>query len=159
MCAGDEQALKWTPASTGVTQEGSWTCWDTSPTLISQTSLHPCASNHEQCCGRDIASVGIQYVSTFHDTAALVELTYEVWPSCGDGLYLSLNLIRQFEEVVVHSQGFVMSHEPPHRKAIEKVIAIYPGDTLLLLVDPGTNHDCDGVYVHEFRLWQSSSQG
>ena len=154
MLLGSVTDLAWVPAENNNVQDGHWACNDSSPTSIGPTSMHPC---NGQCCQSDKAKVGIQYTSNIHDATALVDVTFEVWPSCGDGLHLSWTWHRKETSLVLFSAFFPKSTSKPHRESVEKTISLVPGDILVLLADPGENHDCDGVYVHDIRVWQSVS--
>ena len=154
--AGREKALQWAPADGLLTENGKWTCSDSPLGFITQTSLHPCALPNEQCCEADAAAVGVRYVSNLWDMAALIELTFEVWPTCGDGLTLQWVLTHANTSTTLMSKEFTAAAEArPYRETVEKTLALFPGDDLLFLVSPGANHDCDGVYVHDIKIWQS----
>ncbi len=154
--SGFEKGLTWQAAGTSKTEDGKWACSDSSQAFISQTTLHPCSLPNRQCCQANTAAVGVRYVNNLWDDSALVEVTFEVWPTCGDGLSLKLILKQNSTSSVLLYKAFpALISSPPHRETFEKIIAVFPGDSLLFLVQPGANHDCDGVYVHDIKLWQS----
>lgn len=158
MLTGAEKGLTWQAAGTSKTEDGKWSCSDSSQAFISQTTLHPCSLLNHQCCQANTAAVGIRYISNLWDQAALAEVTFEVWPTCGDGLALQFILTQNSTSSVLLSKTFpALDVSPPHRETFEKTIAIFPGDSLLFLVQPGANHDCDGVYVHDIKVWQSKA--
>ena len=157
--AGAEKGLVWETGDTPTTEDGKWVCNDSSQAFISQTTLHPCSLPNHDCCQATTAAVGVRYVSNLWDEAALVEITFEVWPTCGDGLSLHFILTQNNSSSVLFSKVFpALDVSPPHRETFEKVLAIFPGDSLLFLVQPGANHDCDGVYVHDIKIWQSEAK-
>lgn len=41
----------------------------------------------------------------------------------------------------------------PRRQTIEVLIDIRPGDQIDFVVDPRHNHDCDGLYIIEAKIW------
>ncbi len=156
--AGGEKGLTWQTSDTAITEDGKWACNDSSQAFISQTTLHPCSLPNHGCCQATTAAVGVRYVSNLWDEAALVEITFEVWPTCGDGLSLQFILTQSNSSSILFSNVFpAVDVSPPHRETFEKVLAIFPGDSLLFLVQPGANHDCDGVYVHDIKIWQSKA--
>ena len=118
--------------------------------------MHPCAFRGA-CCGKDSAVVGIKYVSDFWDAAALLDITFEVWPTCGDGLTLECIFVQQqtLTSVKLFTKTFSPSEARPHREQIVQTVPLTPGDMLMLLVDPLQNHDCDGVYVQDMKIWRS----
>lgn len=157
MSAGIQKGLQWNASHEGVVESGQWICGESSPMFISQTSMHPCALPDQKCCQANKAAVGVVYVSNLWDMAASVELTFEVWPTCGDGMSVHWTLTHGNESTTLFSRQFTATADsPPHRETIEKSIALFPGDSLMFLVNPGTNHECDGVYVHDIKVWQSS---
>lgn len=154
--SGTEKGLTWQAAQSSITEDGKWACNNASQAFISQTTLHPCSLPNHQCCQANTAAVGVRYVSNLWDRAALVEVTFEVWPTCGDGLSLLFTLTQNNTSSVLLFKVFpALDVSPPHRETFEKVISMFPGDSLLFLVQPGANHDCDGVYVHDIKVWQS----
>lgn len=158
LLTGAEKGLTWQAGSTSKTEDGKWACSDSAHAFISQTILHPCSLPNHQCCQASTAAVGIRYVSNLWDEAALVEITYEVWPTCGDGVSLHFILTQNSTSSVLLFKAFPASDvSPPHRETFEKNVAMFPGDSLLFLVQPGANHDCDGVYIHDMKVWQSKA--
>ncbi|DBA72316.1 TPA: hypothetical protein ACH3X2_010559 [Trebouxia sp. C0005] len=138
-----------------------WACDTDSPASISQTSLHPCASRPVEggvCCGRKLTVVGVRYVSNIRDPSAFLDLTFEVWPTCGDGLVVEGVLVNQqnLESRKLFSKAFAPSSDPPQRETVAQTIPLLPGDSLVVLVDPLDNHDCDGVYIQDIKLWTST---
>ncbi len=153
---GAEKGLTWQAAGTSKTEDGKWICSDSSQAFVSQNTLHPCSLPSHQCCQANTAAVGVRYVSNLWDEAALVEVAFEVWPTCGDGLSLQLIFTQNSRSYVLLLKTFLASDvSPPHREIFQKSIAIFPGDSLTFVVQPGANHDCDGVYVHDIKIWQS----
>lgn len=158
MTAGHEKALQWKTDDGLLTGTGRWTCNDSSSAFITRSTLHPCALENQQCCHSGIAAVGLRYVSNIWDMAALAEVTFEVWPTCGDGVTLQWILTNSDQSTSLFFRNFTVTPESrPHRETFEQSIALFPGDNLLFLVHPGANHDCDGVYVHDIKIWQSQS--
>ena len=41
----------------------------------------------------------------------------------------------------------------PQRQTIEVPLDIRPGDQIDFVVDPRHNHDCDGLYIIELKIW------
>lgn len=117
--------------------------------------MHPCTSVGSLCCNARLSVVGLRYTSDLWDQAATVRLTFEIWPSCGDGLTLTWVLTHNQNQESLFKKTFLQSAQPPHRETVEKRVSLLPGDTLLLSVHPGLNHDCDGVYIHDMQVWQS----
>ncbi len=155
---GGEKALTWAAAESGQTEDGKWTCRNSSQAFVSQTTLHPCALPDQQCCQADAAAVGVRYASSLWDKSALAEVTFEVWPTCGDGLSLQWILTQDGKQQQLFAKAFAASaNSPPHRETVERTIPLFPGDSLLFVVQPGANHDCDGVYVHDIKVWQSKA--
>lgn len=89
--------------------------------------------------------------------AALVEITYEVWPCCGDGLRIEVILIHGSRSNMLYSRSYLVSESPPHRETVEKITPIVPGDFIMVLVHPNDDHDCDGVYIEDIKVWSSNS--
>ena len=155
--AGNDSPLEWTAADGGLTENGKWTC-SGSPNhpFIGRTAMHPCALPGQECCQGHKAAVGVRYVSNLWDMAASAELTFEVWPTCGDGLTINWILTHGNTTTTLFSKEFTAAAESvPHRETIQLTIAVFPGDTLMFVVSAGANHDCDGVYIHDITVWAS----
>ena len=43
----------------------------------------------------------------------------------------------------------------PQRQTLEVPLDILPGDQIDFVVDPRHNHDCDGLYIIELKIWPS----
>ena len=41
----------------------------------------------------------------------------------------------------------------PQRQTLEVPLDIRPGDEIDFVVDPRHNHDCDGLYIIELKIW------
>lgn len=41
----------------------------------------------------------------------------------------------------------------PQRQTLEVPLDIRPGDQIDFIVDPRHNHDCDGLYIIEAKIW------
>lgn len=39
------------------------------------------------------------------------------------------------------------------RKKFHAHLDLAPGDVLEVVLDPRTNHDCDGLYIADFKIW------
>ncbi len=117
--------------------------------------LHPCSSFDGECCSEDVAPVGLQYSSSSNIPDAKVELSYEVWPQCGDGLVVTL----------IHFHGnftqtlFATDFEPGMKKAqlqvAEYSVGLKTASTLRLVAYPRDSHDCDAVQIHSFKIWRT----
>ena len=57
-------------------------------------------------------------------------------------------------EIIVNA-GYdtVLKTSRPQRQKLEVPINIRPGDQLDFVVDPRNNHDCDGLYIVEAKIW------
>lgn len=64
----------------------------------------------------------------------------------------------QQRQLKLFEADFAQSTGPPHRETIQKTVQLLPGNSLLLSVRPRLNHDCDGVYIHDIRVWRSVPQ-
>ena len=103
----------------------------------------------------DTAAVGLQFVSYMWDQAALLKVTFEVWPLCGDGLAITLTLNDYNASRTLFHKSFKPSAGPAHREVIEETISIMPGTVFLFYVEPNLDHDCDGVYLQDIEIWQN----
>ena len=120
--------------------------------------MHPCISLTGRCCGSNKAGVEVEHILSLADKRALLEVEFEVWPSCGDGLTLSLTHTRPMGTLTLFTKYFEASQKTPHRESLQKFIQIEPGEALRFRADPGSNQDCDGVFVQDIRLWTSRSE-
>ena len=154
-CPGIASPLLWRGAPNNVTADGLWRCSEGTLPFAGQTTLHPCVSSKSSCCGGSKAGIELEHVLSLFDQRALLEVEFEVWPNCGDGLALSLTHTRSSGTVTLFTKHFDAPSETPHRESLQKFIQIVPGDLLRLRVDPGANQDCDGVFVQDIRLWTS----
>ncbi len=153
--AGIASPLQWRGAPNNVTADGLWRCADGTLPFAGQTTLHPCTSSKGGCCGGNKAGVEIEHTLSLADSRALLEVEFEVWPNCGDGLTLSLTHTRSAGTATLFTKYFEAPSENPHRESLQKFIQIVPGDLLRLRADPGNNQDCDGVFIQDIRLWAS----
>ena len=57
-------------------------------------------------------------------------------------------------EIIVNA-GYdtVAKTSRPQRQKLEVPIDIRPGDQIDFVVDPRNNHDCDGLYIVELKIW------
>lgn len=60
---------------------------------------------------------------------------------------------RQPEVIVNAGYDPVSKTSRPQRQKLEVPITFQPGDQLDLVVDPRHNHDCDGLYIVELKIW------
>lgn len=157
MRAGRETGLQWIAANTGNTKDGRWSCRGSSQGFIAHTSMHPCVSEDGTCCDAASSSMGVRYISNTWDQAAQAVITFEVWPSCGDGFTLRWVVHQGFDQETIYTKTFLPSADPPYRESIEKTVPLSPGDSMVFSVHPGLNHDCDGVYIHDIQVWQSAT--
>ena len=88
----------------------------------------------------------------------MLEVTFEVWPDCGDGLTLEWTVQQGEEMSLLYAKAFpAVPHSAPHRQTVERTVTLTPGDSMFFGVKPGANHDCDGVYVHDIKVWESKA--
>lgn len=95
-------------------------------------------------------------LSEVHVQGARLELIWEAFTVCGDGvdLHVTFHPLQGSARTLVHH-----GHEPvptgskAHLQRTEQVLDVLPGDRLDFVIDPRANQDCDGVYIAEFRLW------
>lgn len=102
--------------------------------------------------------MGVRWASNLWDEAAQLEVTFEVWPTCGDGLTLQWTHTRGNSSALLFQKHFASAQGPPHRETVSKAIALKPGDSLFFWVQPHLDHDCDGVYIHSIEVWQSETR-
>jgi hypothetical protein len=135
-------------------QHGVWQCRNESLPYIhlGYKMIHPCAqSNH--CCGRDKAVPAIQYsVNSAHMQSSL-EVVFDVFPRCGDGLSVSMLHLHKLGVEQLFNYAYKGNASSPIRETLNFKLNLLYRDTLILLVDPHQNHDCDGVHVAKLEVW------
>lgn len=152
--AGHERDLEPTPAVGAATQEGTWTCDLVGYPSISRTTLHPCSSFIGECCRQDVTPVGLRYVSSSHTPEVHLEVTYEVWPNCGDGLVVTLEVVHSNFTEPVFTHEYEPGMKAAKRQFLEQEVLLAPSSAVRLLVHPRDNHDCDAVQLHDFKVWR-----
>jgi hypothetical protein len=148
--AGVDYTLGWKEARSQMLYDGHWSCGSPFP-FIKRTLLHPCSSN---CCGESSLAANIEFKGYIAMPTARLELCFEVWPRCGDGLTIALTHANQTGHQTLFTRLF--PPDPvggPKREVLEYTLSLQPGDLLKLSVAPGANHDCDGVYICNLELW------
>ncbi|KAK9805857.1 hypothetical protein WJX73_008965 [Symbiochloris irregularis] len=156
--------LKWHHADTGLVRDGKWSCGSTTFDYPSMhhSLLHPCANAGGGCCNSSAyAPFVLRYESFFHSRQALLVLAYEVWPTCGDGLDFIVRLTpagSKKKTQVLLKRGYEPdANGQPNRQKIEWRLHIRTGDVIDFIVDPRTNHDCDGLYIVDVSIWTDAA--
>ena len=101
--------------------------------------------------------MGVQYLSTTQSPEVHIELTYEVWPVCGDGLVLTLDVVHSNATETVFRHEYEPGMEAAKQRFLESQVAVLPSSVVRLLVHPRDNHDCDAVQLHDFKVWRAQS--
>lgn len=154
--AGMMQQLTWAPASSQIVSDGTWTCEISEYPIVSQSSLHPCSSFTGECCQQDVTSVGMQYTSSTHTPEVTLELDFEVWPACGDGLILTVEVVHSNTTLPVLIRKFDSGFAKAHREYSSHKISLLPSSMVRLFVHPRDSHDCDAVQIHDLKVWRTN---
>ena len=85
-------------------------------------------------------------------------LPLQVWPTCGDGLDVTLQYWpskRRKSQVLMRHSFDADANSQPKRQKMEWPLAIPTGAVFELLIDPRSNHDCDGLYIVDIQIWMA----
>ena len=80
----------------------------------------------------------------------------QVMPVCGDGLdFMVLYMpAGQGKPKILAQQGYDANPKAqPNRQKLEWRLPVHVGDTIDFVLDPRTNHDCDGLYLVNMQIW------
>ena len=83
-------------------------------------------------------------------------MQHQVWPVCGDGLDFVVRLTptgpRKGQTLL--RRGFDPDPDgQPNRQKVEWRLHIRTGDVIDFIVEPRSNHDCDGLFVVDVQIW------
>lgn len=126
--------------------------------------MHPCAAEGGGCCGNgSYGAAAVRFTSHFRAVGARVALAYDVYPYCGDGLDLRVThhfVDPQRPSAVLLRQGFDQRPEElstSNRRRVEWVRDIEAGDELDFVIEPRSNHACDGMSVIDIVVWPAAA--
>lgn len=84
-----------------------------------------------------------------------------MWPICGDGLDFVVRLTPggTHKPVVLLKRSYEADpNGSPNRQKIEWRLNVRTGDIIDFMVNPRTNHDCDGVYIVDVQIWTDTDR-
>ena len=67
--------------------------------------------------------------------------------------YYPVNSSAKPEVIINAAYDPVSKTSRPQRQSLEVPLDIRPGDQIDFVVDPRRNHDCDGLYIVEAKIW------